>query len=73
MSYIVVKQTKNDKGILLKEEFYAGYKYLENKATDGVIWSNNRQDGFEFDSVEKATTWSLGEQWRTGPCVIQAK
>lgn len=75
MSFVVVREHKDKDGKVLSRDFYAGYAVLENRATNGLIWTNDPKQAFEFPDMMHAKNWLGGEGGgdRAGSAIIVAK
>lgn len=72
MPFVVAKESKDKNGIVLSRMFYAGYAVLENRATEGLMWSNDPKQAYAFETQMGADNWLGGERGgdRAGDAVV---
>ncbi len=50
-------------------KYYAGYTRTEAGVTNGLAFSENRADAYEFESKQHADNFSVGEASRLGGAI----
>lgn len=71
MVYIIVQLIKGAKGEVVGSNYYKGVDYLPNKAPNGLLWSSDRAEAYEFAMRTNAENFMGGSQLRN--CVIHEK